>query len=161
MVGRTGERAGLDVGDAELGLADADMSVADAIQEISSWLLTKARKRSGPTEMFSCFCDMLVEAGVPLARASLAIETRHAEQAGLGWFWQSSKEIDLQAFPYGSMAEEIYQRSPFARVHETRPRNSPLCTSCDGFPLHANITVEDHDATERLCRYIASSLNSR
>ena len=99
--------------------APQGVAVNEAIEDITSWLLTKARKRSGPTEMFSAFCDMLVDAGVPLARASLAIETRHAEQAGLGWFWQPCKETDLQAFPYGSMAEDIYRHSPFARVHET------------------------------------------
>ncbi|MEM7428512.1 MAG: adenylate/guanylate cyclase domain-containing protein [Pseudomonadota bacterium] len=104
---------------ADIGPDYSGTTVSDSISEISSWLLTKARKRSGPTEMFSCFCDMLVGAGVPLERASLAIETRHAEQAGLGWFWRPCRETDLQAFPYGSMGEEIYQRSPFARVHET------------------------------------------
>lgn len=113
------QTAGIGPDHDELACDISDIEVSEALEEITSWLLTKARKRSGPTEMFSCFCDMLVNAGVPLARASLAIETRHAEQAGLGWFWQPAKETDLQAFPYGSMGEEIYQRSPFAKVHET------------------------------------------
>ena len=66
----------------ELACDISDIEVSEAVEEITSWLLTKARKRSGPTEMFSCFCDMLVNAGVPLARATYR-----------NWDWPERRQI--------------------------------------------------------------------
>ncbi|MEM1201448.1 MAG: adenylate/guanylate cyclase domain-containing protein [Pseudomonadota bacterium] len=87
--------------------------------EIAAWLVTDARNMAGTTEMFSAFCERIQDAGVPLDRASLAIETRHAEQSGLGWFWEAGNGTDLKTFPYGAMRDEVYLRSPFAWVHQT------------------------------------------
>ncbi|MCP5083830.1 MAG: adenylate/guanylate cyclase domain-containing protein [Alphaproteobacteria bacterium] len=87
--------------------------------EICAWLVNDARAMPGPTATFSAFCERIQDAGVPLDRASLAIETRHAEQSGLGWFWEAGSGTDLKTFPYGAMRDEVYLRSPFAWVHET------------------------------------------
>lgn len=87
--------------------------------EICAWLVNEARTMDGPTDIFSAFCEKVQDAGVPLDRASLAIETRHAEQSGLGWFWEAGSGTDLKTFPYGAIRDEIYLRSPFAWVHET------------------------------------------
>ncbi len=87
--------------------------------EICAWLVNGARAMPGPTATFSAFCERIQEAGVPLDRASLAIETRHAEQSGLGWFWEAGNGTDLKTFPYGAMRDEIYLRSPFAWVHKS------------------------------------------
>lgn len=69
--------------------------------------------------MFSHFCEKVREAGILLDRALLAVETRHSEQAGLGWFWEPGMVADLKAFPYDATRDEVYQRSPLAKVHET------------------------------------------
>lgn len=87
--------------------------------EISAWLVNDARAMSGPTEVFSAFCERIQDAGVPLDRASLAVETRHAEQSGLGWFWEAGNGTDLETLPSGAMDGEVYRNSPFAWVHET------------------------------------------
>ena len=48
-----------------------------------------------------------------------------------------------------------YARRLRVDAPDSRPRHKPLCASFDGFSLHANITVEGNEATERLCRYVA------
>ncbi len=93
--------------------------LAKSAAETTAWLLTEAISMSGPTEMFSHFCEKVREAGILLDRALLAVETRHSEQAGLGWFWEPGMVADLKAFPYDATRDEVYQRSPFAKVHET------------------------------------------
>ncbi len=50
----------------------------------------------------------------------------------------------------GAYARRLRVDAPDSCSH-----HKPLCASCDGFSLHANITVEGSEATERLCRYVA------
>jgi adenylate cyclase len=111
-----------------LGVDPARLNAAIALRQ---WLLGDARNRRDTSLFLQGLCEGLNEAGVPVDRGSLAIETLHSELAGVARFWVKGEGSRSEKFRHGGDEEGAYERSPFYYVHKTRQpllldlRNTP------------------------------------
>ena len=87
---------------------------------LRDWLLTEARTSQDPKLILTGVCERLNAANVPVDRASVVIDTLHSEHAAIGQMWVKGEGFRSEAFAYRQEAEEVYRKSPFYYVHETR-----------------------------------------
>lgn len=87
---------------------------------IRDWLLIEARQTRDPNLILSGLCDRLNDAGVPIDRASLVIETLHAQHAAVGRVWLKGEGVEAEEFAYVRDSSDGYMRSPFYFAHQTR-----------------------------------------
>src|SRR5690348_1918740 len=71
-----------------LGERLAAESVTDRVARVSNWLTQEGRFLANNYELLGRFCETVVDAGVPLARAWLHIRTLHPERAGVTRIWR-------------------------------------------------------------------------
>jgi adenylate cyclase len=83
------------------------------------WLIGDARRLPDDATLLRALCERLVEAGLPLARASCHIRTLHPELFGMGLYWQRGAE-DIRVFraEHGIQQTPLYQRSPMRLIFE-------------------------------------------
>ncbi|HEX6111516.1 MAG TPA: adenylate/guanylate cyclase domain-containing protein [Geminicoccaceae bacterium] len=91
----------------------------DARSPILDWLIGEARRLPDDAALLRALCERLVEAGLPLARASCHIRTLHPELFGMGLYWQRGAE-DIRVFraEHGIQQTPLYQRSPMRLLFE-------------------------------------------
>ena len=70
--------------------------------------------------MIAGFAERISDLGVPVDRMTTAIDALHSEYAGIGRMWLRDQGTTFRLFPHGAESEQIYQRSPFYEVHQTR-----------------------------------------
>ena len=58
-----------------------------AASRVRGWLVQEARTKRDTGFLVAGLCERLNEAGVPIDRGSLALETLHSEHAAIGRFW--------------------------------------------------------------------------
>jgi adenylate cyclase len=90
---------------------------------LRDWLLTEARTSQDPKLILTGLCERLNAAGIAVDRASVVIDTLHSEHAAIGQMWVKGEGFRAEAFPYRTdrgAADDIYQKSPFYHVHQTR-----------------------------------------
>jgi adenylate cyclase len=86
---------------------------------ILDWLIGDARRLpDGPT-LLRALCERLLEAGMPLARASFHIRTLHPQLYGVGFYWQRGAD-DIRVFraEHGILQTPQYQQSPMRLLFE-------------------------------------------
>jgi adenylate cyclase len=98
---------------------DAGGSWPAARSPIIGWLIDEARRLPDEATLLRALCERLVEAGLPLARASFHIRTLHPELFGMGFYWQRGAE-DIRVFraQHGIQQTPLYQRSPMRLLFE-------------------------------------------
>jgi len=86
---------------------------------IIDWLIGEARRLPDDATLLRALCERLVEAGLPLARASFHIRTLHPELFGMGFYWQRGGD-DIRVFraAHGIQQTPLYQRSPMRLLFE-------------------------------------------
>jgi adenylate cyclase len=86
---------------------------------IIDWLIGEARRLPDDATLLRALCERLVEAGLPLARASFHIRTLHPELFGMGFYWQRGGD-DIRVFraEHGIQQTPMYQRSPMRLLFE-------------------------------------------
>ena len=107
--------------------AVADGSEADdvpfgAIQPsvaIRDWLLSEGARLPKADDMLSGLAERLNAIGVPVDRASTAIDTLHSEYSGVGRVWTRETGTTVRLFPHGEASDAAYRTSPFFTVHES------------------------------------------
>jgi adenylate cyclase len=87
---------------------------------LRDWLLTEARTSQDPKLILTGVCERLNAANVPVDRASVVIDTLHSEHAAIGQMWVKGEGFRSEAFAYRQEADEVYRKSPFYYVHQTR-----------------------------------------
>ena len=102
--------------------------------ELSAWLTQAGLAGTPETEIISVFCDRCVAAGIPLARAHVAIDTLHPVHEGSLFRWgYSPKEASVHEYGRTSLegvdapgpvsldaqATEVWRRSPFNNMLQT------------------------------------------
>jgi adenylate cyclase len=99
--------------------APAEGSWPAARSPIIDWLIGDARRLPDDASLLRALCERLVEAGLPLARASFHIRTLHPELFGMGFYWQRGVE-DIRVFraEHGIQQTPLYQRSPMRLLFE-------------------------------------------
>jgi adenylate cyclase len=91
----------------------------EARSPILDWLIGDARRLPDDATLLRALCERLVEAGMPLARASFHIRTLHPQLFGMGFYWQRGAD-DIRVFraEHGIQQTPLYQRSPMRLLFE-------------------------------------------
>jgi adenylate cyclase len=86
---------------------------------ILDWLIGEARQLPDGSAVLSELCKRLVDAGMPLRRASFHIRTLHPQLFGLGFYWQrGSDEVRVFRAQHGIQATALFQHSPMRVLFE-------------------------------------------
>jgi adenylate cyclase len=89
---------------------------------LPSWLTEKTLAGVSETEIVGGFCERLVQAGVPLARAIVLVDTLHPIHEGRAFRWNRGKD-QAEMLEYGRTREgepaEAWRRSPLYYMVET------------------------------------------
>lgn len=85
--------------------------------------------------LVQAFCERCAEAGLPLSKAFVMIDTLHPMHEARGFFWDADMSIGFREEEYRSSSDgdgaELWQRSPF--LHMLRRREATLrCRLEDG-----------------------------
>ena len=88
-----------------------------AINALSAWVTEAGLIGRAETELMAGFCRRVVEAGVPLARAMVILDTLHPIYEGRVFRWRADAPHTLEAVDYGRTsageAADDWRRSPF------------------------------------------------
>lgn len=87
--------------------------------EIRDWLLDRAVYIPDLGQALAELCERIVAAGVPLARATTAVQLLNANSNGVGREWRRGEAMIERIFPYGPESDRGYERSPFAEAQRT------------------------------------------
>ena len=87
---------------------------------VRDWLLAEGVLIRDLGKLLGRLSAMMVEAGVPLERASIVSEVLHAERSAIGFTWQRGREVTQQQLVYGPRGQELYKQSTYRLAHETR-----------------------------------------
>src|SRR5262245_12788827 len=95
----------------------------DEIQlpKLAAWVTDAGLAGKNETTLLAGFCERAITAGIPLARASVLIDTLHPIHEGSVFGWERHRDIaprDYGRRP-GSDGDERWRRSPFYRLLET------------------------------------------
>lgn len=83
------------------------------------WLLGEARQLRDANDILTGLSERLIDAGVPLDRATTAIEVLHSEHAGVVRRWERGKGAQEFILAYGPQAAEVIASSPFKAAHDS------------------------------------------
>ncbi len=108
----TADADGSETSDVPFGALEPSVGIRD-------WLLGEGARIDKAERMLEGLAERLIDIGVPVDRASTAIDTLHSEYAGVGRVWTRNGGVTVRLFPHGSRSQEAYLRSPFAEVHRT------------------------------------------
>lgn len=86
---------------------------------IRDWLLGEGARLPNADDLLAGLAQRLNTVGVPVDRASTAIDTLHSEYSGVGRVWTREAGTRVRLFPHGEASEQAYQASPFRAVHES------------------------------------------
>ncbi len=86
---------------------------------IRDWLLSEGARLPQADDLLAGLAERLNRIGVPIDRASTAIDTLHSEYSGIGRVWTREAGSTVRLFPHGEVSERAYHESPFFTVHES------------------------------------------
>ena len=86
---------------------------------IRDWLLGEGARLPKADDLLAGLAERLNAIGVPIDRASTAIDTLHSEYSGVGRVWTRGAGSTVRLFPHGEVSAKAYQASPFYAVHES------------------------------------------
>jgi adenylate cyclase len=86
---------------------------------IRDWLLGEGARLENASDLLAGLAHRLIEIGVPVDRASTAIDTLHSEYSGVGRVWTRETGTTVRLFPHGEASDTAYRESPFYAVHQT------------------------------------------
>lgn len=112
----------------------------NSINEISDWIVESALTAVDYSEIYSGFCDRLLNAGIPVWRINISMRTLHPMTEALSMVWVEGAPLDLRMHGRGSGVSEAWSRSPLKvmldqRETEIRFRESGLPNARARFPL--------------------------
>ncbi|GJE28078.1 adenylate/guanylate cyclase domain-containing protein [Methylobacterium organophilum] len=86
---------------------------------IRDWLLSEGARLPKADDLLAGLAERLNAIGVPVDRASTAIDTLHSEYSGVGRVWNRETGSTVRLFPHGEASEAAYRASPFHAVHQS------------------------------------------
>jgi adenylate cyclase len=122
--------------------------MADSAGDIVAWAVSVGLDGPGQAELMAGYCDRLVEAGVPLWRASIGANTLHPLLVAQGHRWLADEGIhdELYARARTPEGEEQWLRSPWRWMIENREsqirRRLAVGDGADEFPLLADMVAQ-------------------
>ena len=89
----------------------------EAFNELAEWVTQSGLIGRTESELMAGFCRRIAEAGVPLARAIVVLDTLHPIYEGRAFRWRVDAPDAVEVLDYGRTNEgeaaELWQRSPF------------------------------------------------
>ena len=89
----------------------------EAFNELAEWVTQSGLIGRTESELMAGFCRRIVEAGVPLARAIVVLDTLHPIYEGRAFRWRADAPDAVEVLDYGRTNEgeaaELWRRSPF------------------------------------------------
>ena len=86
---------------------------------LRDWLLSEGARMPKAEDLLSGLAERLIDLGVPVDRATTAIDALHSEYSGVGRSWTRETGSTVRLFPHGEASDRAYRASPFFHVHET------------------------------------------
>ena len=95
-----------------------------ATMEIGAWVTTAGLAGAAEPDLLRGFCARLLAAGLPLARATVIIDTLHPVYEGRAFRWRRDPTGERLVVEYGRLGEDAeiaegWRRSPFHHLLET------------------------------------------
>jgi len=88
-------------------------------RDILDWLMIETREERFVDVIFVKMCERLVEAGVPVARATMHFRTNNPQWLGARISWKPGMQAaELRTFEYGIEETSQYLRSPVSAINE-------------------------------------------
>jgi adenylate cyclase len=89
----------------------------EAFNELAEWVTQSGLIGRTESELMAGFCRRIAEAGVPLARAIVVLDTLHPIYEGRAFRWRADAPDAVEVLDYGRTDEgeaaELWRRSPF------------------------------------------------
>jgi adenylate cyclase len=93
---------------------------AHDLQKITDWIIDGARSASSPAQMMAESCERLVQAGFPLWRAGVFVQTLHPDIFGLSYIWRPGAETVVGTADFDFQNSPEFNNSPLAIVFRER-----------------------------------------
>jgi adenylate cyclase len=94
-----------------------------SLTKIADWVVRAGLAGKSEAAMLDGFCYRAIDAGLPLARAAVIIDTLHPVHEGRAFVWRREQSDAVQQLEYGSTSEgeaaENWQASAFYRLLQT------------------------------------------
>ena len=119
-----------------------------AAEGIIEWTVTVGLEGLDQAELLAGYCDRLLEAGVPLWRASIGADTLHPLIVAQGHRWLAGEGVreEFYARARNPEAEEEWRQSPWYRLIESGEgqmrRRLALGEGTNEFPLLADLAAQ-------------------
>ena len=127
----------------------------EAFNELAEWVTQSGLIGRTESELMAGFCRRIAEAGVPLARAIVILDTLHPIYEGRAFRWRADAPDAVEVLDYGRTDEgeaaELWRRSPFFHLLQSggnEMRRRLAAGDPDDFPSIAQ--ARDEGATDYL-----------
>jgi adenylate cyclase len=134
--------------------------MAGAAEDILEWIVGGGLDGLSQAELMAGYCDRLVDAGVPLWRASIGADTLHPLIVAQGHRWLAGERVREEFFARAKNAEgeKEWRQSPWYRLIESGERNMrrrlAFGEGTNEFPLLADLAAQGGtDYWARLIRF--------
>ncbi len=105
-----------------------------AFDELAAWVTKAGLIGRAENQLMGGFCRRIVDAGVPLTRAMVILDTLHPIYEGRVFRWRADMPDDVEAIDYGRTNEgeaaENWQRSPILPSAAIRRRGAAAPLGC-------------------------------
>ena len=89
------------------------------LQQAIDWLIDGALSAVSPASMMAESCQRLAEAGLPLWRVSVVVQTLHPEVFGRSFVWRPGADVIITPLDFGAPDSLEYRRSPLFVLNQT------------------------------------------
>lgn len=127
-------------------------------EKIVAWVVDVGLNGRGPAELMTGYCERLVEAGVPLWRASIGADTLHPLIEAQGHRWLAGEGVREEFYVRASTPEreQEWRQSPWYWMLENGERQMrrrlALGEGVEEFPLLAGLAA--HGGTDYWARIV-------
>ena len=123
--------------------------------ELAEWVTQAGLIGRTESELMTGFCRRIVDAGVPLARAIVILDTLHPIYEGRAFRWRADAPEAVEVLDYGRTNEgeaaELWRRSPFFHLLQTGGTEMRRCLAAgDPADFPAIAQARDEGATDYL-----------
>ena len=87
-------------------------------QKITDWLIDGARSTASPPQMMAETCERLVQAGLPLWRVNVFVQTLHPDIFGRSFTWRPGAEVVVGTADFGIQDSPEFISSPLAIMYD-------------------------------------------
>ncbi len=91
----------------------------DHADALIAWILGDARLIADPNQILTELCERMMEAGVPVDRATSAIRVLNSENLAVARVWERGAGATEAILPYGVEEAKMLTRTPFSAAHDT------------------------------------------